>query len=76
MNMPISDRDRERRREERRGYMHAYRHVVPQIPKVDEAELPRLLAEIPKVDARSLTGLLFGDPNPADRRRQHTNREA
>lgn len=66
--MAISERDRERRRKERRGYMHAYRHVVPMIGKTDESELPRLRAEIPE-DTRSLTAQLMNDPIPGDRRR-------
>jgi hypothetical protein len=68
--MAISERDRERRREYRKANdVHPYRHVVPQIPKTDESELARLLAEIPKEDVRTLTARLCGDPNPADRRR-------
>lgn len=69
--MAISDREREYRKKHRKKHYggQGYRNVVPQIPKTDESELPKLLAAIPKEDTRSLTARLCGDPNPADRRR-------
>jgi len=56
------------------GYVGAWLEV--QSPaKRDEVEAR--IREIPVEDTRSVTGMLLGDPNPADRRRQPvTTREA
>lgn len=44
-------------------------HPEPDEPRPHRADIAARLAEIPDDDNRSLTAMLCGDPNPADRRR-------
>ncbi len=37
--------------------------------RVDPEVVAAQRAKIPQIDSRSLTGIIFGDPNPADTRR-------
>ncbi len=71
----LSLQERRRRRDEARHKRQAERrslttlHDIPVEPRVDAATLAARRAEMPDHDARNLTGRVFGDPNPADRRR-------
>lgn len=71
----LTPQERQRRREESRRNREAERRSLavlndmPPEPRIDPATLAARRAEIPQDDLRDLTGRIFGDPNPADRRR-------
>ena len=68
--------ERQRRRDAARHKREAERrslaslHDVHVEPRVDATTLAARRAEMPDQDTRDLTGRVFGDPNPADRRRE------
>ena len=72
----LSGLERQRRREVARRDREAERrslavlHDVQLEPRVDAATVAERRAEMPDEDKRNLTGRVFGDPNPADRRRE------
>ena len=59
----VSDREAERR-----SLSHLY--SVPLEPRIDPKTIAARRAEMPDRDGRDLTGLILGDPNPADLRRR------